>query len=114
MKLRLSKNCGVMAFVCQIKIVMEFFPIFATFHLRCFSTTVLKATEKKLIGSKENSVTEQRRIKELMSDLNREDELHSRYLKKLSALESEIESSAERLITVRKELEDSKTRLGQD
>lgn len=57
---------------------------------------------------------EQRRIKELMSVLNREDELHNRYLKKLATLESEIESSAERILTVRKELEDSKTRVGQE
>ena len=75
---------------------------------------VLKATETKLIGSKENAVIEQRRIKELMIVLNREDDLHNRYLKKLATLESEIESSAERIITVRKELEDSKTRLGQE
>lgn len=74
----------------------------------------LKATETKLTGSKENAVIEQRRIKELMIALNRQDELHNRYLKKLATLESEIESSAERIITVRKELEDSKNRLDQE
>ena len=75
---------------------------------------VLKATETKLTSSKENAAIEQRRIKELMIALNREDELHKRYLTKLATLESEIESSAGRIVTVRKELEDSKTRLGQE
>jgi len=46
--------------------------------------------------------------------LNREDELHSRYLKKLATLESEIESTSERLISVRKALDEFKTRLEQE
>ena len=75
---------------------------------------VLKASESKLISSKESAAIEQRRIKELMSALNREDELHSRYLKKLATLESEIESSSERLITIRKALDESKARLDQE
>ncbi len=74
----------------------------------------LKATEAKLTGSKENAVIEQRRIKELMGALNRQDELHTRYLNKLATLESEIETNAERIITVRKELDVSKSRLDQE
>ncbi len=75
---------------------------------------VLKASETKLSSSKESAAIEQRRIKELMIALNREDELHTRYLKKLATLESEIESATERLLSVRKALEESKTRLDQD
>lgn len=75
---------------------------------------VLKATETKLSSSKESAAIEQRRIKELMIALNRQDELHIRYLKKLATLESEIESASEQLITVRKALDESKTHLERD
>ena len=75
---------------------------------------VLIATETKLTSSGASAVIEQRRIKELMIVLNREDELHSRYLKKLATLESEIESTSERLISVRKALDEFKTRLEQE
>ena len=70
----------------------------------------LKATETKLSVSKESAAIEQRRIKELMIALKRDDELHARYLKKMATLESEIESASERLLSVRKALEESKTR----
>jgi hypothetical protein len=45
-----------------------------------------------------------------MIALKRDDELHIRYLKKMATLESEIESASERLLSVRKALEESKTR----
>ena len=49
-----------------------------------------------------------------MVALNREDELQKRYLKKLSDLENEIESASEKLLTVRKKLEDARSRLNRD
>ena len=74
----------------------------------------LQGNETKLTQSSATAVAEQHRIKTLMVALNREDELHSRYLKKLFALENEIESTSEKLMTVRTKLEESKLRISQD
>ena len=65
----------------------------------------LRTSETRLNQLKETAGGEQRRIKDLMSSLNREDELHARYLKKLATLESEIESASNNLASVRKEMD---------
>ena len=74
----------------------------------------LQGDELKLTQSTEKAASEQYRIKTLMVALNREDELQKRYLKKLSDLENEIESASEKLLTVRKKLEDARSRLNRD
>ncbi len=67
--------------------------------------------ESKLTQAKEKAASEQNRIRTLIGVLNREDELHARYLKKLFTLENEIESASEELNAVRKKLDQSKSRL---
>ncbi len=74
----------------------------------------LQDTETKLTKTRERAAAEQHRIKTLMEALNRQDELHARYLKKLFTLENEIESTSKELITVRKKLEESTSRLMQE
>ena len=74
----------------------------------------LQGDELKLTQSTEKAASEQFRIKSLMVALNREDELQKRYLKKLADLENEIESASEKLLTVRKKLEDARSRLNRD
>jgi hypothetical protein len=61
--------------------------------------------------SRERALAEQQRIKTLMMALNRGDELHARYLKKLSVLENEIESTTEKQGNLRRQLDDFKSRL---
>lgn len=74
----------------------------------------LQANESELTQTREKATTEQHRIKTLIEVLDRQDELHARFLKKLHSLEDEIEGTLEKLVAVRKKLEESRSRLVQE
>ncbi len=74
----------------------------------------LQANESELTQTSEKAAAEQHRIKTLIAVLDRQDELHARFLKKLHSLEDEIEDTIEKLVAVRKKIEESKSRLVQE
>jgi hypothetical protein len=65
---------------------------------------------KTLIESIDQSERQQKRIQELLKALIRDDDLHTRYVKKLSSLEDEIESTSDELKAVKLEREAMLTR----
>jgi hypothetical protein len=73
-----------------------------------------QASETEFAQANEKAAAEQHRIKSLMAALNRQDELHARFLKKLQTLEDEIDETSLKLSAIRKKIQEAKSRLVQE